>query len=117
MLPLRALSGLVDIRRRCETMDVDFPDLEGGPLVGRGRIRNELGKTNGAFLLRARKLGVLSAGIELDAGHTSVSPAVGDDWLARRLAALDEKAGAGEADGAGCYGVTKAHSSSRQSCE
>lgn len=114
VLPLYGLSGRIDVRRHCGAIDVDLPQLEGGPLVGSGRIHELPGRTNGAFLIQVRKAGLLTAGVELGASH-GVAPFAGAEWLARKLAELDEQAR--KTDVAGCYGVTQMSSVSRQSCE
>lgn len=89
VLPLNRLTGVIDVQRHCQTMFVDFPRLEGGPLVGRGRIHNAPGRTDGAILVRLGGAGMLSAGIDLggDGGH--VAPLATDAWLSERLARMD----------------------------
>jgi hypothetical protein len=89
VLPLNRLSGVLDVQRRCQAMTIDFPRLEGGPLVGRGRIHTAPGETEGAVLLRFGGAGMLSAGINLGEGRGGVDPFANDDWLSERLARMD----------------------------
>lgn len=88
VLPLHGLSGTIDVRRRCRTTDVYLPRLEGGPLVGSGRIHDAPGRTSGAVLVRIGGIGALSAGFDLgeDGG---VSPFAGDAWLSERVRRMD----------------------------
>jgi hypothetical protein len=89
VLPLNRLTGVLDVQRHCQTMFVDFPRLEGGPLVGRGRIHNAPGRTEGAILVRFGGAGMLSAGIDLGGSGGHVAPLAGDAWLSERLARMD----------------------------
>jgi hypothetical protein len=89
VLPLNRLTGVLDVQRSCQAMFVDVPRLEGGPLVGRGRIHNAPGHTDGAILVRFGGAGMLSAGIDLGGTGGRVEPFAGDTWLSERLARVD----------------------------
>ncbi len=89
VLPLNRLTGVLDVQRSCHAMFVDFPRLEGGPLVGRGRLLNSPGQTEGAVLVQFGGAGMLSAGIDLGGAGSRVAPFAGDKWLTERLARMD----------------------------
>jgi hypothetical protein len=88
VLPLKRLSGILDVQRRCQAITIDFPRLEGGPLVGRGRIHSAVGETDGAILVRFGGAGILSTGIDLGGDGNRLAPFADDEWLSERLARM-----------------------------
>ncbi|HEX3594961.1 MAG TPA: hypothetical protein VHU80_07665, partial [Polyangiaceae bacterium] len=61
VLPLNGLSGKLGVHRRCRTLDVDVPEISGGPLTASGKISSQPDETRGAVLVRVRGAKVLSA--------------------------------------------------------
>lgn len=93
LFPLRKLHGTLKLHRRCSLLDVQVPEIEGGPLTLSGRIQNVPGDTRGALLVRFRDVGFLSAGIELGKEASGPSLFASDAWLGREeaeLAAVEE---------------------------
>lgn len=81
--PLRGLSVTGSLARRCRLTDIHLVELSGGPAVARGRLQSLPDGFQGALLMRLAGLGVVSAGLDFDAKHTSFGLFDGDTWLAR----------------------------------
>jgi hypothetical protein len=88
VLPLNGLSGKLGVHRRCRTLDVDVPEISGGPLTASGKISSQPDETRGAVLVRVRGAKVLSAGIGLGKKSGGLSLLAGKDWLNGHLAWL-----------------------------
>ncbi|MET0795266.1 MAG: hypothetical protein ABW061_27350 [Polyangiaceae bacterium] len=92
--PLRGLTVTGSLARRCRLTDIHLVELSGGPAVARGRLQSLPDGFQGALLLRLAGLGVVSAGLDFDANHTSFGLFDGDDWLARFERSFDRKSDA-----------------------
>lgn len=92
VLPLQGLTGTLDVRRRCELTDITMSQMEGGPLVAKGRIQNTPGDTRGAVLVGLGGLGVVSAGVSLGKQGDGFSLFAGDEWLKKQMVSLDNQA-------------------------
>jgi len=91
-LPLNGLVGTLDVRRRCQLMDIGISHIVGGPLVARGRIQNVPGDTRGAVLVRHASMEFVSAGMSLGERGDGLSLFAGEGWLAKQFTTLDREA-------------------------
>jgi hypothetical protein len=81
VLPLNGLNGKIAVHRRCRTLDIDIPEVSGGPLTASGRISSQPDELRGAVLVRLRGADAVSAGIGLGKKSGGLSLLAGDDWL------------------------------------
>jgi hypothetical protein len=89
---LNGLVGTLDVRRHCQLTDIGISQIDGGPLVGRGRIQNVPGDTRGAVLVRLADMKFVSAGMSLGERGDGLSLFAGEGWLAKQFATLDREA-------------------------
>ncbi|MEO6600746.1 MAG: hypothetical protein ABIQ16_12785 [Polyangiaceae bacterium] len=89
--PLRDLTVIGSLARRCRLTDIHLVEMSGGPAVARGRLQSLPDGFQGALLLRLSGLQAVSAGLDFDANHTSFGMFDGDDWLARFERFFDKK--------------------------
>ena len=89
--PLRGLTVIGSMARRCRLTDIHLVELNGGPAVARGRLQSLPDGFHGALLLRLAGFQAISAGLDFDAEHSHVGLFNGDSWLADLNQKFDRK--------------------------
>ena len=92
--PLRGMTVVGSLARRCRLTDIHLVELSGGPAIARGRLQSLPDGFQGALLVRLAGLQAVSAGLDFDANHTSFGMFDGDAWLERFDRFFDHKSDA-----------------------